>query len=154
LDKNIKSIKNINDISFFKGTNYFYNDKNGTYFSHESGIINFREGSSFILNYICNYFLTSYHTYKKAVRLMLDFKNNIPVYLAKEICFFATSSSQKYECIWINYQNIKNVKNKAAKIQIQFKNDETLVITKKNDFWIKLTQKIEKLERYYQKLKM
>lgn len=81
------------------------------------------EGIKFI-NHLLNIRLRDFYSYNKIVKKLLNIKTNIPIYIDSNIIFLPIKSYKAYDCIWLNYKEIKSVVDKNKTCIIKFNDGE------------------------------
>lgn len=106
------------------------------------------------INKLCLKSLTTYEAYIKGVKSSLNIKTNIPVYINKKIILFPICNIRNYDCIWINYTNIKAAYNDENKTVIIFKNGERIKINVKTRKFMKLIENVHKIISYKENIEI
>lgn len=101
-----------------------------------------------LINDLCLRNLTSYETYLKSVKRILHIKTNIPIYISSKLIFFPICSIRNYECLWINYRNIKVIYNDDEKTIVIFANGERIIVNIRIGKMIKLIENVHKIISY------
>ncbi len=85
---------------------------------HEEGIIiNDKKGSKIMntsikkyINSLCMKNLSTYDGRREAISVLLGEKNNIPIYINKEIFLYPIKSIRVYDTVFVNFNEILSVK--------------------------------------------
>lgn len=76
------------------------------------------------LNSLLNKKVRDFYSYNKIINKILNIKTNIPIFIDKNTIFLPIKSYKAYDCIWLNYREIKTIIGKSKTVLIKFNNDE------------------------------
>lgn len=76
------------------------------------------------LNSLLNQKIRDFYSYNKIISKILSIKTNIPIYIDRTIIFLPIKSYKSYDCIWLNYKEIKSIIDKSNSVLIRFNNGE------------------------------
>lgn len=127
---------------------YFKNINEGTKIYLEDDIKIYNRSSKYLANKILKENLTSIKAYNESLKQVLNYKYLNP-YVLKNIILFNTGNINKYNTIWINYNNIKSVKKINNNVfEIVFYSNNKLQINKKITYFYNIKNKIYEIKRY------
>lgn len=67
--------------------------------------------------------IRDFYSYNKIIKEKLDINCNIPIYIDKDIILLPIKRFNSYDCVWINYVNIKAYISMNNKVMIRFMDD-------------------------------
>ena len=76
------------------------------------------------LNSLLNKKVRDFYSYNKIINKILNIKTNIPIFIDRNTVFLPIKSYKAYDCIWLNYREIKTIIGKSKTVLIRFNNDE------------------------------
>lgn len=76
------------------------------------------------LNSLLNKKVRDFYSYNKIINKILNIKTNIPIFIDRNTIFLPIKSYKAYDCIWLNYREIKTIIGKSKTVLIRFNNDE------------------------------
>jgi len=80
------------------------------------------EGIRYI-NKLLNEKIRDFYSYNKIIRNKFNICSNIPIYVSKDIILLPIKRFSSYDCMWINYVNIKTYIPLNNKVMIRFMDD-------------------------------
>ena len=67
--------------------------------------------------------IRDFYSYNKIIKEKFNILCNIPIYIDKDNIFLPIKRFSSYDCIWINYINIKSYVSLNNKVMIKFMDD-------------------------------
>lgn len=80
-----------------------------------------------VINKMLNKRIRDFYVYNRLIKKYLKIKTNIPIFINESIILLPIKSYKHYDCIWINYFEIKDIIDKNKNVIIRFKNGEVKV---------------------------
>ena len=81
------------------------------------------KGIKFI-NELLNLKIRDFYSYNRIISELLKIKTNIPVFISSNMVLLPIKAYKSYDCVWINYPEIKEIIDNRTKVLIKFKNSE------------------------------
>lgn len=130
--------------------NYIKNEKDGGYDYPNK---NFKKRSALgLIKMLCHENLFTLEGYLKTVKKQLDLGNKVPIFINFNLIFFYTKDLNNYENIFINYSEIKDVKEISEAIEITFQNNEIIKVDISRNQYKRLVMTIFRLYKYKESL--
>ena len=76
------------------------------------------------LNELLRLKVRDFYSYNKIIASLLKIERNIPIFITFDIIFLPIKSYKAYDCIWINYKEIKSIIDMEKRVLIKFINGE------------------------------
>jgi len=80
-----------------------------------------------IINKMLNKRIRDFYVYNRLIKKHFNIKTNIPIFISNDVLLLPTKSYKAYDCIWVNYYEIKDMLKDEKKTIIRFKNGEVKV---------------------------
>jgi hypothetical protein len=147
-----KTIKSTYDLEIYQNLNYMINSSLGSTLFLENEVINYRERILYVVDYMLKLNLSNLDAYLNSVKIIFNYKYNIPVYINDKIILISIRNIKDYNNIWINYINIEKLVYSNNKTNIIFKNGEKLEINRSINYLKGQEDKIINIKNYLNKL--
>ncbi|WP_026391720.1 competence protein ComK [Haploplasma modicum] len=147
-----KTIKSTYDLEIYQNLNYMINSSLGSTLFLENEVISYRERILYVVDYMLKLNLSNLDAYLNSVKIIFNYKYNIPVYINDKIILISIRNIKDYNNIWINYINIEKSVSINNKTNIIFKNGEKLEINRSISYLKGQEDKIINIKNYLNKL--
>lgn len=147
-----KTIKSTYDLRIYQNLNYMINSSLGSTLFLENEVINYRERILYVVDYMLKLNFSNLDAYLNSVKIIFNYKYNIPVYINDKIILISIRNIKDYNNIWINYINIEKLVSINNKTNIIFKNGEKLEINRSINYLKGQEDKIINIKNYLNKL--
>ena len=107
---------------------YIEHKDNHTYVHLENKTICCKVVPETFVKELCLARLFSYEGMRQAVKLKLNIKTNIPIYVTYDLILIPTGSPRQKETIWINYAKIKDYRMLNYHTRVTFTDDSVVTI--------------------------
>lgn len=109
-----------------------------------------KSGIKSYLNNLCMDNLSTFDGRRKAISKLIKHKNNVPIYVNKDIFVYPTKSLREYDMLFINYHAVLSYKKiERNKTLFVFNNLEELVVEVSINKIMKQHQRIELVYQYF-----
>lgn len=147
-----KTIKSTYDLGIYQNLNYMVNSSLGSTLFLENEVINYRERILYVVDYMLKLNLSNLDAYINSIKIIFNYKYNIPVYINNKIILISIRNIKDYNNIWINYINIEKLVSINNKTNIIFKNGDSLEINRGINYLKVQEDKIINIKNYLKKL--
>ncbi|HHW79470.1 MAG TPA: hypothetical protein GX742_01560 [Acholeplasmataceae bacterium] len=147
------NIRTFGSFSFFQTIDYMINDSDGSLIFSKGHKYRFKERNYYIVNYIMKIHLTSLKAYYDALGMFLEIKYKPPIYLNDNLIIIATSHLKDYDNIFINYTNIKEIKDLGNIRKLIFKSGTTLETKLTLKYFIKIDMRLTVIKNHLKNIK-
>lgn len=104
------------------------------------------------INKLLSTYIRDFYTYNKLIKKKLGICRNIPIFINMNMILFPTKAYKAYDCIWVNYNEIKTYSSHGKMVVIIFNNGEIMEFDLSINKMKIILKKVEIIRNYFKSL--